>query len=69
MVRSAIIAFLLIASIVLVLNTNAGIAGAREKVEVDSEELALILKNQDIILEKLATMDKKLDQLKMRIRY
>ena len=68
MVRSAIIAFLLIAAIVLVLNTNAGIAGAREKVEVDSEELALILKNQDLILEKLATMDRKLDQLKMRIR-
>ena len=65
MARGAIITFLLIIAIVLILNTY-GMAGARE--EMNADDMALILKNQDVILEKLATMDKKLDQLKMRIR-
>ncbi len=66
MTRGIIIAFLIVIAMLLVFNTTYGTAGARE--ERDADDLARILKNQNLILEKLGTMDKKLNQLKMRIR-
>ena len=61
--RGIVIALLIIIATLLIFEMCGNNAGAQ-----DPGSLSQVIKNQKLILEKLNTMDKKLDQLKMRIR-
>lgn len=63
MTRTIIIALLIIIATLFVFEVFDGNAGAQT-----AGSLSQVIQNQERILEKLNTMDKKLDQLKMRIR-
>ncbi len=64
MARGIVIALLIMIAILLVLDTPHGVVRAKE----DADNLTRILQNQKLILEKLGGIDKKIDQLKMRVR-
>lgn len=66
MARGIVIALLIMIAMLLVLDTPHGIVRAKEK--EDADNLARILQNQKLMLEKLGGIDKKIDQLKMRVR-
>ncbi len=63
MARAAVITLLIIIATLLIFEMFDGKAGAQS-----AGGFGQVLQNQKLILEKLNTMDKKLDQLKMRIR-
>ena len=67
MTRSIIIAFLIIIAALLIFEASGRNAGAQTGAQ-SVGSFGQILKNQQLILQKLDAMDKKLDQLKMRIR-
>ena len=63
MTRTIIIALLIIIATLFAFEVFDGNAGAQTE-----GSLGQVIQNQELILEKLNIMDKKLDQLKMRIR-
>ncbi len=63
MARAVVIMLLIVIATLLIFGMFDGKAGAQSAGGFDQ-----VLQNQKLILEKLNTMDKKLDQLKMRIR-
>ncbi len=63
MTRGIIIALLIVIATLFVFGMFDGNLGAQTE-----GGLSQVIQNQELILKKLNTMDKKLDQLKMRIR-
>lgn len=63
MARGVIIAVLIVIAALLVFEMPARSIEAEE-----ADDLSRVLENQELILEKLQIMDKKLNQLKMRVR-
>ena len=63
MTRTIIIALLIVVATLFAFEMFDENAGAQT-----AGSLSQVIQNQELILEKLNTMDKKLDQLKMRIR-